>query len=79
VSRIRQEDGRTVKIVIQPGGKIILLILILFGIFAAYLSWTTNELIENIGQRVFYAIGAFFDSITYVMNYYIFKRNVNQS
>ena len=79
VSHIRQEDGRTLKVVIQPGGQLILLLLVLFGIFAAYLSWTSNDLVENVGQRVLYAVGAFFDSITYVLNYYIFKRNVYEN
>lgn len=52
------------------------LIVLALAVFAAYLSWTCNtkQGIEG-GMRVVYAAGAFFDNVTYILNYFLFQRN----
>lgn len=47
---------------------------VVFGIPAAYLSWTTNAMLEwNVFFKVLFAIIAFFYGIEYILLYVIFK------
>ena len=56
------------------------IIIIAAGIYASYLSWTCNtKQAVTIGWKIFYAIGAFFNHIGYILNYYVFKRNTLDS
>lgn len=51
---------------------------LLIGIFAVYLSWTCNtKQALSTGSKVFYGFFAFLDNITYILNYYIFRRNTS--
>ena len=54
------------------------LVFLIIGIFAAYLSWTCNtKHAISTGSKIFYGFFAFFDNLTYILNYYIFRRNTS--
>ena len=56
------------------------IIVLACGFYASYLSWTCNTKQEvTTGWKVTYAFGAFFNNISYILNYYIFKRNTLDS
>lgn len=54
------------------------LVFFILGALAFYLSWSCNtKQAVSTGSKVFYGLSAFLDNITYILNYYVFKRNTS--
>ena len=55
-------------------------IFFIFALWAGWLSWTSNKKVADMSgfKHVIYALAAALDNFTYILNFYIFKRNVAQ-
>jgi hypothetical protein len=61
----------------RPVDWLSLLVSVLLGIYAAYLSWTSNtELGIHVGVKAVYAFFAFLFGMIYLANYFFLKRDV---